>query len=189
MNILDSINTPEELLEYMNNNIKYGFVGKNGKKYYDMYSSEWNDWHDECFVQTAEEVIESKTGTCWDQVELERAWFEKNNYKYKTIYSWFEVNRPNSLPTHTFLIYEKDNKWYWFEHAFEAFKGIHEFNSAEEAIDYVILKQCEYAQKNNSEFRESDKDTLTCYEYGKPAYHLGVDEYTDFVTSNIIKRK
>ena len=40
MNILDSINTPEELLEYMNNNIKYGFVGKNGKKYYDMYSSE-----------------------------------------------------------------------------------------------------------------------------------------------------
>ena len=36
METFNQINTPEELLEYMDKNIKYGFVGKNGKKYYDM---------------------------------------------------------------------------------------------------------------------------------------------------------
>ena len=102
-----NIKTPFELLEFMDKNITYGFVGKNGKKYLDMYSQEWNDWYQECFVQSGKEVLKSKVGTCWDQVELERLWFEKNGYSFKTFFVWFEVNRPNNLPTHTFLIYEK----------------------------------------------------------------------------------
>ena len=108
--MFDEINSPEELLEFMDKNITYGFLGKNGKKYTDMYSPEWNDWYDECFVQSGEEVLKSKIGTCWDQVELERLWFEKNNYNFKTIFIWFEVNRENNFPTHAFLIYEDNNK-------------------------------------------------------------------------------
>ena len=182
MKNFDEIKNPNQLLEFMNN-ITYGFIGKNGKKYTDMQSQEWNDWHEQCFVQNGEEVLKSKIGTCWDQVELERLWFEKNNYKFKTIYMWFEVNRENDLPTHTFLIYEDNNKWYWFEHAFEMYKGIHEFNSEEEAIKYVKEKQCEYASHNNSGFKDRDEYTLECYEYNKPPDNLGVDEYTNYVTS------
>ena len=189
MDILEQIKTPEELLEYMSNNITYGFVGKNGKKYYDMYSEEWNDWHDECFVQSGEELLTSKIGTCWDQVELERLWFEKNNYSFKTIFSCFEVNRPNNLSTHTFLIYEKDGKWYWFEHAFESYRGIHEYDSEELAIEDVLNKQYDFSLKNNKETRVEDRECLVCYEYEKPGYHLGVDEYLDFVTSKVLQRK
>ena len=82
MSDLDSIRNPKELLEYMDN-ITYGFVGKNGKKYLDMYSKEWNDWYEQCFVQSGEEVLNSKIGTCWDQVELERLWFEKTDIVLK----------------------------------------------------------------------------------------------------------
>lgn len=183
MNVLDNIKSPEELLKFMDK-IVYGFVGKNGKTYVDPFSNEWsNDWYNECIIQTGEEVINSLIGTCWDQVELERLWFEKNNYNFKTIFEWYEVGKPLNISTHTYLIYEKDNKWYWFEHAFETYRGIHEFNSEEDAINFVKEKHSEHELKNNSVFKEAYKNTLTLYEYGKPAPHLGVDDFYDFVTS------
>ena len=180
---MNNIKSPRELLEFMDKNITYGFVGKNGKKYLDPYSPEWNDWYNECFVQTGEEILKSKIGTCWDQVELERLWFENNNYDFKTIFSWFEVNRENSLPTHTFLIYEDNNKWYWFENAFGDYTGIHEFNSFDESIKYVKEKQYEFALINSIDIRKENKETITCYEYSKPPKGIGVQEFFDFVTS------
>ena len=39
----DRIDSPQELLKYMDMNIKYGFVGKNGRKYFNQFSEEWND--------------------------------------------------------------------------------------------------------------------------------------------------
>jgi hypothetical protein len=180
----DDIKTPNELLEFMKNNIKYGFLGKNGKKYYDQYSEEWNDWNKECIVQSGEGVLNSNIGTCWDQVELERLWFEKNNYNFKTIFMWFEVGRECNLPTHTFLLFESDNKWYWFENSFEMYRGIHEYNSFEEAIEDVKSKQIEFTSKNYKDFSEKDKQTLVSYEYTKPTPNLGVDDYLAFVTGN-----
>ena len=183
MEEFNNITTPQKLLEYMDKNITYGFVGKNGKKYFDMYSKEWDDWNKECYIQNGEELIESKTGTCWDQVELERLWFEKNNYSFKTIFIWFEVNRPNNLPNHTFLIYESDGKYYWFEHAYEDFKGIHEFETEEDAINYIKENQYLFALNNNYDIKEEEKDCLIAYEYSKPNNHLGVDDYINHVTS------
>lgn len=183
MEIIENIKSPEELLNYMDNNISYGFIGKNGNKYTNMFSEEWNDWYNEYYLQSGEEVLNSKVGTCWDQVELERLWFEKNNYKYKTIFIWFEVERENNLPTHTFLIYEKDNKYYWFEHSFEAQKGIHEFNSEKDAIEFIKSKQIEYAKMNNNDITDENIKTLAAYEYSKPQSHLSVDEYLNHVTA------
>ena len=183
----DQINTPNELLEYMKNNIKYGFMGKNGKKYYNQNSIEWNDWEKECFVQSGEEVLESNIGTCWDQVEFERMWFDQKNINYKTLFIWFEVGRENSLPCHTFLLFEHKEKWYWFENSFEKYRGIHKYDSEEDAIEDVMNKQIEFAS-HNTEFREEDKQTLACYEYKKPPKGLGVNEYLDFVTTTEYKK-
>lgn len=183
MDMLNSIQTPNELLEYMSQNIIYGFIGKNGKKYTDMFSEEWNDWYSECFVQNGEEVLESKIGTCWDQVELERLWFEKKGYTIHTFFMWFEVNKENNYPTHTFLIYESNDKYYWFENAFEAERGIHEFNSLDEAIECVKAKQVAYVKNNVPNISLEDLEKLVVYVYSKPAYHLGVEEYLEHVTS------
>ncbi|MBQ6285623.1 MAG: hypothetical protein IJK67_04865 [Bacilli bacterium] len=184
----DRIDSPQELLKYMDMNIKYGFVGKNGRKYFNQFSEEWNDWYEQCIVQTGEEMLKSGIGTCWDQVELERLWFEKNNYEIKTIFIWFEVNYENNYPTHTFLLFKKNNKWYWFEHAFESYKGIHQFDNIQEAIDYVITKQLEYAVKNNIAKLE-DKKLIVAYEYTKLEKPIGVDEYFKHVTSGINLKK
>jgi hypothetical protein len=183
MDVISSIQTPDELLKYMRENIVYGFVGKNGKKYYDMFSEEWNDWYTQCFVQSGEEVLESKTGTCWDQVELERLWFERKGYTIHSFFMWFEVNKENNYPTHTFLIYENDNKYYWFENAFEAERGIYEFDSLDDAIECVKSKQINYVRNNFSNSSLEDMERLTVYEYSKPGNHLGVEEYFKHVTS------
>ena len=100
------INNPLELQEFMKKYIKYGFVDKNGKIYKDSNSQEWQEnWYPTCIVQEGDGILNTGYGTCWDQVELERKWFLEHNYKFKTIFTWFEVNKPNNLPTHSFLIY------------------------------------------------------------------------------------
>lgn len=181
----DDIKSPEELLEYMDENITYGFLGKNGIRYTDASPS---DWQEQYCVQSGEGVLKSKIGTCLDQTEFERLWFEKNNYSFKTIFAWFEVGRENSFPTHAFLIYEKDNKYYWFEHAWDNLKGIHEFNSYEEAIKCFREKHFETTKLNYEDLLEDDRDKLVCYEYTRPNENLDVEEYFSFVTSkNMIK--
>ena len=179
----ESIKTPQELLDYMSNNIKYCSVGKDNKIYNNLDSSEWVD---KCIVQTGEQVLNTKAGTCWDQVELERLWFEKNNYEIKTIFMWFEVNYENNYPTHTFLLYKQDNKWYWFENAFFSSRGIHKFNSVEEATQCVKQKQLEYAISIGVA-KEEDLKLIKCYEYPKLERALSIDEYLDHVTVNVDK--
>ena len=179
---MNDIKTPEELLNFMRNNIIYGFVGKNGKKYTDMFSEEWNDWYSQCIVQNGEDILKSKIGTCWDQVELERQWFAKNNYTVHTFFMWFEVGRECDLPTHTFIIYEDNNKNYWFENAFEAQRGIHEFNTLNEAVEYAKSKQIEYTRMNHKDVSDKDMECLTVYEYTRPKENVNVEEYLNHVT-------
>lgn len=180
----DKINSPQELLNFMSNNIKYGFVGKNGKKYTNQDSEDWNDWYEQCLVQTGDQVLNTKVGTCWDQVELERLWFENHNYEIKTIFIWFEINYENDYPTHTFLLYKKNNKWYWFENSFESCRGIHEFNTIEEAVEYVKTKQFEYAISIGVA-KQEDKELIKDYEYFKLVSPLNVDEYINRVTTSV----
>ena len=185
MDIINTINSPEELLDYMNKNIQYGFMDKNGKKYTDMFSDEWKDWYLQCIVQSGEEVLKTNIGTCWDQVELERLWFENHNYIFHTFFMWFEVGRECDYPTHTFLIYELNNKYYYFEHAFEAHKGIYEFASINEAIEFVKEKQIEYTKMNFKDASDEDMNCLAVYEYTKPIKDLNVDDYLNHVTKNL----
>lgn len=184
----DKIDNPEKLLEFMSENIKYGFVGKNGKVYNNQNSEDLNDWYEQCLVQTGDQVLKTKVGTCWDQVEMERLWFEKRNYEIKTIFIWFEVNYGNDYPTHTFLLYQKNGKWYWFENSFEACRGIHEFNTIEEAIECVKTRQLEYAISIGVA-KQEDKEFLKDYEYSKLVSPLNVDEYINHVTTSVDKKQ
>lgn len=181
----NEIKTPEDLLKFMEENINYGFVSKNNEIYKDPNSKKWNDnWYNECIVQDGNSLLQTRYGTCYDQVELERKWFSENNYKFKTIFLCFKIDKPNNLPTHTFLIYEKDNKYYWFEHAYSNYKGIHEFNSEEQLIDYVKNMFLEFAIKTNN-VTLKDKKYIIDFEYNKPKNNIDVKEYLNHVISKI----
>jgi hypothetical protein len=176
------IKTPSQLLEYMETNIFYGFLSNKNKIYIEI-NEEWKkNWYKTCVIQDASSLIKSHYGTCWDQVELERDWFEKSNYNLKTIFMLFDVKTPNNYPTHTFLLFEENNKVYWFEHAFGHMKGIHEFENLEEAIKVVKEKHFEYAL-NVGIAKNGDIEKIKCFEYSKPKSQIGVKEYLEHVLS------
>ena len=176
----ENVKSKEELLRFMDENIKYGYIDKDGN----INNNSLN--FDNVIVQCGESILSSKVGTCWDQVELERLWFEKNNYEFKTIFIYFESNKENDFPTHTFLIFKENDKWYWFEHAFEKYKGIHEFSSYLDAINYVMIKHLEYAVSINKASL-TDKNILKAYEYFKPQKDYSLNEYLDFIFNNGVK--
>ena len=167
------INTPEELLEFMEQNIHYGFVDKTGKIHTPQDSSFADDFQKKWHLASPEKLKQAKYGNCFDQVELERAWFLEHNYPIKTIFIWFELDYENSYSMHTYLIYQKKNNWYLFEHADEKNKGIFPFKRVKEAIEYQKAKQIE----TNEPISKKIKQNLKIYEYENPIYDCSVIEF------------
>lgn len=154
-----------EIMELMEN-IEYGWIDLQNQRYNfvnERFSQEY-------FLQSPKETRKNKIGICWDQVELERYYFKSNPWNIKT---YFIVHYDSDkCPTHTFLTYEKDNKYYWFEHSWEQFRGIHEYDSESDLLLDVRNKFIKY-ELNNQYINEN----LKLYEYKKPKYHISVQEF------------
>jgi hypothetical protein len=182
----EHIKTPEELLTFMKSNIKYGFVGKDDNK---IYSPEHEDWgiseepvHD---LQSPEKLLVSKHGTCWDQTELERSWFAKHNYEFKTFLSMVnpgkEISQKN--PAHTFLTYKDGEKWKWFENSLGDDNGIYEFTNLGSVIDAVKERVVNNAIRNGA--TEEELKNFMSLDYEKPI--LGCD--TNKFVLDILNKK
>ena len=68
MTIPESIDTPVKLLNWMSKNIEYEEDMEN------------------YFLKSPDDLVRLGKGACWDQAELERAWFSKHGYESKIIY-------------------------------------------------------------------------------------------------------
>ena len=194
MNEFHKIYNPNELLNFMDKYLKYGYKGKNNKIYTDISSKEFDDdFHDYCIVQDYIGVLDTKIGTCWDQVELEREWFLNNNYQIKTYFICFDIKENHA--SHTFLVYEDNNKYYYFEHSFETYKGIHEFDNLNELLKYVVENQINFVLENN-DFNYNLSDYVVLFEYNKPNKDCSVEEFFNNIMKgrlldykNICKRR
>lgn len=154
-----------EVMDLMKN-IEYGWVDKNNNRHTIVDET----YSDNYVLQSPKEIIRNKVGVCWDQVELERYYFKGNDWNIKT---YFIVHYDDDrCPTHTFLTFEKNNKYYWFEHSWGRFKGIHEYNSLKDLLIDVRDKFIKYELNNNH-----NKNNLCLYNYKKPKYHLSVLEF------------
>ena len=148
------------------NKIEYGWLDKNNEIHKEINK----DFSDNYILQSPKEAIKNKIGVCWDQVELERYLFEKQNINYNT---YFIVHYDNDkCPTHTFLIYEENNKYYWFEHSWNQFKGIHEYKRELEALKDIKEKFVKY--ELNNIYKPMN---LCIYKYDKPKYGITCLEF------------
>ena len=160
-----------EIMDLMKN-IKYGWVDKKNNK----HSVVDETYSDNYVLQSPKEIIENKVGVCWDQVELERYYFQGWNTK-----TYFIVHYDNEkCPTHTFLTFEKNNKYYWFEHSWEKFRGIYEYTPLKDLLLDVRNKFIKYELNNIYK-----KENLCIYDYKKPKYHLSVLEFYKHCESGI----
>lgn len=162
-----------EIMELMNK-IEYGWVDKNGNKH--IMDENFSDNYK---LQSPKEVIKNQIGVCWDQVEFERYYFKGTNFDIRT---YFLVHYDNDkCPTHTFLTFEKNGKYYWLEHSWKKFRGIHEYSSLKELLFDVRQKFIKYELNNNYQ-----DDNLVIREYKRPKYNISVAEfYSHCEISNI----
>ena len=102
-----NVKTPERLLAWMKSNIKY------------FHDSNWK-------LKTFDEVVETKCGDCHDQSLFEYTVFKDLNIKcgrlFMIEYIGDEIHDAGA--THTICYFVSNNKYYWFENAWESKRGI-----------------------------------------------------------------
>lgn len=153
--------------------IEYGFKDDKGNNLIEE-DNKWDNFPSFYYLLSPEELLKTKCGVCWDQVELERDLFEKNNIDCKTYFIYLDDSY--SLPSHTFLTYSVGNKYYWFEHSWNDYKGIHEYDNEKTLLEDVKNK---FIDSRKDEVDENYK--LYLYEYKKPDYHISCDEFYEYI--------
>ena len=175
------VETPEELLKFMDEYVTYGIYGTDGKSYTNWENNINSEFQIACQTKYAlcdkERILKYGLGTCWDQVELERFWFKEHNYKFKTYFIWFYFEENNNYGTHTYLVYEKNNKYYYFEHADFNNKGIYEFDSYEDAIKFQMEKHINFMKECNLSINNEILNHLQIIEFDINKYGINMSEY------------
>ena len=145
--------------------IEYGWVDRTGKRY-----TKLDEFGQKYMLQLPNQLRKSKLGVCWDQVELERELFAKRNIPFETYFIVYYDD--DKCPTHTFLIFQKNDKVYWYEHSWAPMRGLHQYNDSKSALKDITVKfidgelNGQYSQKN-----------LCIYEYDAPNKNLSCSEF------------
>jgi hypothetical protein len=160
--------------------ITYGFNDENGNNIITENPKKWDEeFYKFYYLQSEEELLKSKCGVCWDQVELERKLLSNINVKVKSYFIC--IYDEDNVPSHTFITYEENNKYYWFEHSWNKYKGIHSYSSLKDLLLDIKEKFINY-NKN------VDSQNTFVYEYNKPKNHISCQEFYDYIeTQKLIK--
>ena len=182
---MNNVKTPEELLDFMSNNINYGYLGKNGRVYhYD--DVDFNlDWYEQYILESKDDILKNLYANCYDQVEFEREWFLNNGYEVKTFFEMVYLDYKNDYNTHAYLLYKDNNeKWCVFENADYDRRGIFKFDTLNDAIKYQYNAYLDSLKENN--ITDEDINKIIIREFDKPKEHISTDEYLDHVINSKI---
>lgn len=167
------LETMVEFFEFCRN-LEYGWIDHAGRKHYEPNGSP------EYFLQTPAEVLQNRIGICWDQTELQRAWFTEHNYPVETYLVYYEA-REDCWPSHSILIYQEGNDFCWFEPMFNQtaiyYCGIHRAKSREEIWDKLATKFMRNGQLMGMLPQEFVAEKLAIYRYEKPTYGIDDQEF------------
>lgn len=176
------IKNAQQLLEYMDENIVYGVYDyENNIKHLGNCNNFENYVANTWKLSSPTNMIEHGIGICYDQVELERDFFKKQGYVFKTFFIWFKCNRANNYPTHTYLVFKDKNTsaWYWFEHSDFNNKGIHKYNSLNEAIIAQKTSHIKFAKSYRKS--KTDASKIEIFEYDNIAYGTKFGDFIDTI--------
>lgn len=143
------LNTPRDL-NIVLNKFDYGMFVDN--QTYVEYPVPWNKYR----TLSVEEFQTHRVGCCWDFVMYESYWFSIKRIPHKLYYI-----EGGNKETHTFLVYNINDKYYLFESAWQLKKGIYEFNSEKELLNY-------YSKEFTKNMESDNKTSYVIYEYKQP---------------------
>lgn len=157
----------EEFFAIMNK-IDYGFLDENGLD----IASDNVSFDEHYHLLSPDELLKKKKGVCWDQVELERKLFNDKGIDNDTYFIYLDDGQ--SLPSHAFLTYYIQDKFYWFEHSWEKYGGIHEYSNIRELL-------LDVKNKFVIENAKSDNDYVFVFKYDKPDYGISCSKFYEHV--------
>ena len=137
---IEYIKTPQDILEFMNEKIKYGWLDINNEE----HIGNMKNFRRLYRTSTLNEILKYGVGTCIEQVWLMKYLLDKINISNKMfctrIYEGKDFNNLEAEEhMHCFILYYANNKVFQIEHPNWERIGIYEFNSEEEAInDYYV---------------------------------------------------
>lgn len=163
---MNQVNNVMDVLKVLED-IEYGYLDIDNKENREIDKN----FKKKYMLSSPEEVMENKLGICYDVVELERALFKKLGMKFGTYFMiYYESSK--KIFTHTFVVYEENEKFYWFEASWKKFTGIHEYMSL---FDLLTSVRENFQKFNNLKFM--DLDYLCVYKYKKPKSHIGLKDF------------
>ena len=136
--------SPKELLKAMDP-IKYGWYNNVTHKCIFPDDPDFDNnykFYNECRVLLPNEVWKYKCGTCYDQTLFEYNELSKINTitELKSFFYLICDSKYKIASTHTGIVYKDTNGWYYFEHAYEKYKGIYGPKTSLNAI-YKVVKR------------------------------------------------
>lgn len=153
--------------------IEYGFVDQKNNIYPDNEKERDSTFSKKYHLQSPEECIKNKYGVCWDQVEVERYYLEQEEIKST---SYFIIAYDKKIePTHTWIVVKDNQSYYWIEHSWEPYRGIHEYQSIDQLLIDVKEKFEDSIKKQNIK-----NYSIEIYKYQKPKSHLNCMEFMNY---------
>lgn len=163
---LKNLKTPLELMQFLEKNIKYGYLAE-GRIFTEPFIS--GDMDKYYRLRTDKDLINTGYGVCWDVVELERSFFEHHKIEHECYFIQAFKTRAEGGPTHTILLFKEEDKWKWFEYTWTTYAGIHEYQSKKDALEDILKKHLQYATKEQNDIR--------LYKYQKAQAGLNTFEF------------
>ena len=171
---LENIKTPQDILDFMNEHIKYGWLDINGNE----HINNLKEFRRLYRTSTMEETLHHKIGTCIEQVNLMSYLLTKINIPNKMFCTRiYEGKNFNDLDAeehmHCFVLYYIGDKVYQIEHPNWERIGIYEYESEEQAINKINAYYIEMA--------EGKARPVTEFFYVEP--NISFKEFNNYINS------
>jgi hypothetical protein len=181
MKDINKVKTPKELLEFMDKNFDYGYLGIDRVHHYD--EPDFDElWYDNYVLSNYNDVLRTKTGNCYDMTEFERTWFTNHGYEVRTFYEIVALDYENEYETHAYLVYKDNDKYYYFEYSDFNNRGIYEYDDLGSIIKDNYSKYIDNLKKSN--IKPNELDCIKIYEFDKPKEHIDAYLYIKHVTNS-----
>ena len=131
-----SIKNVNELMKFMNNNITYGWLDKNGRKHLNNLKGFRENYH----ISSIKEILRSGLGTCIEQAKMIKSTFDMLGIESKLYCHRSYENEENfneEVRMHCFLLFKEGDNWYHFEHSNRPKRGIHKYKNIDESINSI----------------------------------------------------
>lgn len=132
----EKVSTPQELMDFMNINIEYGWVDNKNN----LHINNLKGFRENYRISSIDEMKNTGLGTCIEQAKMIKTFFDKMGIENK-LYCHrsyeTEVNFDKEVRMHCFVLFNYNNCWYHFEHSNRPKRGIHKYNSVEDAIKNI----------------------------------------------------